>query len=248
MQITPWQTPYKYGKPLLAGSGRAGAFDQMAVDCPFVFRHRDRFYLMYVGFDGVGYQTALAVSDNLLDWSPVGMILQRGEGRWDSKSIAGTWMLRDNELDGPGTLKQWDGKYWLAYHAYPEEGFEVGPGSIGLAWTTDENLLQWHRLDAPVLTPDEGKEWEAGGLYKECLLEHEGKLYLFYNAKTLPSDRVDIGPHRWKEQIGLAVSSDMRNWRRHEANPVLQVSPGRWDEAFVSEPCVLRYREQWGLY
>src|SRR3954471_11399197 len=87
MHIDPYLTPYKYGKPVLVGSGEPGAFDEHAVDCPFVFQHHDQFYMMYVGYDGIGYQTGLATSRDLLHWKPRGVILRRNEGAaWDSTS------------------------------------------------------------------------------------------------------------------------------------------------------------------
>jgi predicted GH43/DUF377 family glycosyl hydrolase len=241
MDIQPYITPYKYGKPVLVGSGEPGRFDQQAVDCPFVFEHRGRFYMMYVGYDGMGYQTALAVSDDLLHWEHLSVILQRNDGGgWDSHNIAGTWMMRENELDAPPTLKKWDNKYWLVYHAYPHQGYEEGPAKIGLAWTEDENLLEWHRFPEPILVPEEGADWERGGLYKECLVEHEGTFYLFYNAKT-----TDVP---WIEQTGVAFSANLREWTRYEHNPVLPVTPEGWDSGFASDPCVLRLGSQWAMY
>lgn len=62
---------------MLTGSGVAGTFDEMAVDRPFVFRHRDQYYMMYVGFDGRGDQTGLAVGDDLLNWQPLGTISRK---------------------------------------------------------------------------------------------------------------------------------------------------------------------------
>jgi len=242
LNIHPYLTPYKWGEPVLAGSGQAGRYDEMAVDCPFVFRHNGKFYMMHVGFDGKGYQTGLAVSDDLLHWEHKGVILSRdGEGSWDSGNAAGTWILRDNDMHGTGALKKWNNKYWLCYHAYPGEGYEVGPGKIGLAWTEDENLLQWHRLPDPILSPEEGEDWERGGLYKECLVEHSGTFYLFYNAKN-HNDR------RWTEQIGIATSQDLTHWTRNRDNPVLQVSAERWDQGFVSDPCVLNHNGQWAMF
>ena len=242
MDIASCLTPYKRKEPVLIGSGIEGAFDRHAVDCPFVFRHNGRFYMMYVGFDGKGYQTALAASDDLLRWEPLGTILRREEGAdWDSKNIAGTWILRDNDLHGPGTLKKWNGKYWLAYHSYPGDGYEEGSAKIGLAWTEDESLLTWNRLPEPILVPEDGEAWERGGLYKECLLEHEGVFYLFYNAKNRNDGR-------WVEQTGLAVSTDLASWKRHEGNPVLRVTPDAWDGGFVSDPCVLRDGNRWVMF
>jgi alpha-L-rhamnosidase len=243
MDIATCLTPYKWKKPVLVGSGVTGAFDSHAVDCPFVFRHNDRFYMMYVGFDGTGYQTALAVSADLLNWQPLSTILTRNENgnAWDSRNIAGTWMLRDNDMHGPGHLKKWNGKYWLAYHSYPGDGYEAGSAKIGLAWTEDESLLSWNRLDNPILVPEDGAEWERGGLYKECLVEHEGTFYLFYNAK-------DKDEGRWIEQTGLATSKDLLQWTRYEHNPVLQVTQGAWDSGFASDPCVLRDGARWAMF
>ncbi|GGG00088.1 hypothetical protein [Paenibacillus abyssi] len=244
MNIEPYLTPYKYGKPVLIGSGEKGSFDERCVDCPFVFQHNEKFYMMYVGFDGVGYQTGLATSENLLDWEPIGTILRRNEGSgWDDKNIAGTWIMKENHIDAPPVLKKWDNKYWLVYHAYPENGYEEGSAKIGLAWTEDENLLEWHRLSEPILTPEAGDWWEKGGLYKECLVEHGGTFYLYYNAKN-------TNEGRWIEQTGLATSKDLQKWERYSNNPVLRVSENRWDLGFVSDPCVLydTDRYQWVMY
>jgi predicted GH43/DUF377 family glycosyl hydrolase len=235
----PYLTPHKLGRPVLTGSGVPGAFDEKAVDVPFVFEHRGAFYMMYVGFDGRGYQTALARSDDLLHWEKLGTILKRDEGNgWDEANAAGTWLLCENDLRGPRTLTKWEGKYWLAYHSYPGEGYETGPARFGLAWTQDETLLTWNRLPEPFLTPENGEAWERGGLYKECLILHEGLFYLFYNAK----DTFGV------EQTGLAMSANLQDWHRHADNPVLQVTPGAWDSRFRSDPCVVRGGDRWVMF
>lgn len=243
MNIQPYLTPYKLNKPVLVGSGIEGSFDHRGVDCPFVFQHNNKFYMMHVGFNDIGYQTALATSDDLINWKHLGIILKRDENsdRWDSKNIAGTWIMKENRLDAPPVLKKWNNKYWLVYHSYPKDGYESGPAKIGLAWTEDENLLEWHRLPEPILTPEEGAEWEQGGLYKECLVEHEGKFYLYYNAK-------DTKKRGWIEQTGVATSTDLVNWERYEHNPVLKVTPDAWDSGFASDPCVLKDGDTWVMY
>ena len=66
MNIEHLISNYKYGKPVLVGSGMEETFDANAVDCPNVFSHNGRFYMTYIGFDNIGYQTGLAVSDDLI--------------------------------------------------------------------------------------------------------------------------------------------------------------------------------------
>jgi predicted GH43/DUF377 family glycosyl hydrolase len=241
--VGKYLTPYKLGKPVLTGSNAPGAFDELCVDCPFVFLHNGLFHMMHVGFDGKGYQTGLAVSSDLIHWAHKGVILPRdGLGRWDSVGSAGTTMLRQsNDLYAPPLLKKADGKYWLMYHSYPKPGYESGPAELGLAWSDDEELLVWHKLDNPVFSWRDGQAWDHGGLYKVTLMEHDGLYRIFYNAKNQDE-------RGWTEQSGTATSPDMLHWTRCERNPVLPVTPGAWDERFCSDPVVFRADGRWVMF
>ncbi|MHB1150943.1 MAG: glycoside hydrolase family protein [Eubacteriales bacterium] len=230
MDIKPYLTPVKYGKPVLEASGIDGSFDSKAVDCPTLFRHNNSFYMMYVGFDGTGYQTGLARSQDLLNWEKLGCILKRGSNRdWDKIGQAGTWILRDSDLYGSHELLKIDGKYWMFYHSYPDSGYESGPAKIGLAYTEDESLMKWEFAGEPVYTYGGPGEWDGGGLYKCCVILHEDLYYMYYNAKNLIDGM-------WKEQTGLATSCDMIHWTRHPENPLVRVTPGAWDSVFASDP------------
>jgi predicted GH43/DUF377 family glycosyl hydrolase len=233
------RTPYKLNRLVVAASKEADAFDAQSADVPFVFCHGHRFYMTYVGFDGEGYQTGLASSSDLINWRKEGLILRR-----DPKSpvtrynAALTWILRENDVFSPGRLKKVHGRYLGTYHAYPKPGLEEGAAVIGLCWSKD--LFHWE-LEAPCLRPEDGQPWEHAGLYKACLFEYGGTYYLFYNAK----DRA----MNWQEQTGFASSVDLKNWVRFSGNPVLRNGPpGSPDERFASDPCVLRYGDQWAVF
>jgi predicted GH43/DUF377 family glycosyl hydrolase len=235
------RTPHKHPEPVLRASYEPGAFDSHAVDVPFVYRHDGRYWMTFVGFDGRGYRTGLAVSDDLLSWEKRGLLIDRGPaGSTTEHNVALTWIVRDNALYGPGTLKRVDGRYLGTYHAYPRPGYEAGPAAIGLCWSDD--LAHWE-LEEPCIRssdPDAGA-WERGGLYKSCLVEHTGRFHLFYNAKTAEP------PH--DEQTGLATSDDLKTWRRHPANPLVRNGgPEAFDHRFASDPCVLRLGEQWAMF
>lgn len=240
LDIKAYETPYKYGKPVLSGSGRPHAFDEKGVDIPFVFMHQGRYYMMYTGYDGIGYQTALAVSNDLVSWTFYSMVLERGKGShgWDDVSAAATWIIKDSDnlYDTP-VLKKIEGKYWLVYHAYPGKGYEEGAAAIGMAWCDREDLKEWHRLENPVFKCSDGRAWEAGGLYKACIIRDQGLWYMFYNAK-------DTQP-RWIEQTGAAVSEDLRHWERLGNGPLLCVSPGSWNGRFVSDPYIVKDGTLW---
>jgi sucrose-6-phosphate hydrolase SacC (GH32 family) len=234
-----YETPHKYGKLVLAASSDKSAFDSRSVDCPFAFSHEGLSYMTYVGFDGAGYQTGLASSKDLVNWTKLGCILRRDPSSPITRfNVAMTWIVRQTGLRTQGGLLKIRGRFLGVYHAYPNAGYESGPAVIGLCWTDD--LMHWEIGDI-ILRPDDGAEWERGGLYKPCLVEDNGTFYLFYNAKN--TDK------RWREQIGVATSKDLTHWTRYPGNPIIANGPsGSWDERFASDPAVFRDGKTWVFY
>ena len=101
--LAPYRTPYKYGRLVLGADPRAAACDQRAVDCPFVFHYKGRFHMTYLGLDGTGYQTGLASSEDLVNWTRLGCILQRDPSNPVTKyNIALNWILRDSRIRSDG--------------------------------------------------------------------------------------------------------------------------------------------------
>jgi len=234
------RTPHKRNKLVLAPSFKKGEFDSHAVDCPFPFQHEGSFHMSFVGWDGIGYQTGLASSEDLLTWERRRLLLGRGpKGTPTEFNVALTCILRDNDAHGPGTLKKVQGRYVGTYHAYPNPGYESGAAVIGLCHSDD--LRKWE-LEPPFLRPDPACEWEAGGLYKSWLMEEDGVFYLFYNAK-------DKTEWPWIEQTGVATSKDLVNWNRLAGNPILRVgSKGEFDDIFASDPVVLKAGNAWAMF
>lgn len=112
------KTPYHISCPVLGPTGKKGDFDSDMVGCSFIFRNEDKWYMMYVGFDGKGYRTGLAESDDLITWKRLGLILDWSKnGSFDSFGAAGIWILREPDLNKP-FLQRYHGKYWLFYNSY----------------------------------------------------------------------------------------------------------------------------------
>ena len=142
-----YATAYKYEKLVLGPSNVAGEFDSRSVDCPFLFSHNGLFYLAYVGWDGVGYQTGLTSSSDLVNWKRLGCVVKRDPSSEITKyNVAMNWIVRENGLRTPGKLTSINGRFLGVYHAYPNSGYESGPAVIGLCWSKD--LLHW-TVDAP---------------------------------------------------------------------------------------------------
>ena len=196
-----------------------------------------------IGWDGTGYQTGLASSTDLTAWKTEGCILRRDPSSAVTRyNIAMNWIVRDNRIGSPGELQKIRGRFLGVYHAYPNPGYEQGAAVIGLCWS--DNLIEW-QIDEPCLRSEDGADWESGGLYKPCLVEHGGTYYLFYNAKTknLP------GGKGWREQTGVATSTDLKTWKRYAGNPIIPNGPA-WspDERFASDPCVLLDGNRWVFF
>lgn len=128
------KTPYKLERLVVGPSNKRSVFDEKAADVTFDFRHQNRFYLTYVGYDGIGYQTGLVSSRDLRNWRKEGVILPRDrKSKIVRYNAALTWILRENDVFGPGKLKKLNGRYLGTYFATPYSGYESAPESLASA-------------------------------------------------------------------------------------------------------------------
>ena len=229
------KTPYKYGIILRGENGAP-------VDCPSVFRQGDRWYMVYICMNKKGYETHLAESIDLLNWKPLGKILPfEREGQWDANQAAGYIALQDHAWGGSATLQQYEGRYWLSYLGGALEGYETDPLAIGIAWTDNPAAPKpWQRLPEPVLTRDQPdcRYWEKLTQYKSNIIWDTGKslgwpFVMFYNAKTVSG----------YERIGMAVSNDMKTWKRFGTEPVIDNGSG-----ISGDPQIVKMDDLWVMF
>jgi len=220
-----------------------GVPNLLGTDVPTVYQipGSDRWYMSFVGFDGVGYQSFVAASDDLLHWSDYQLAMGYGpEGEFDyGGRVIGAFLYESYGLRAPRLLKKHQGKYWTLYGAYPRQGgYELRPGSEGVASSDDG--LTWRRAkQQPILSVVDSDcgEWEKDCIYQPWLLEHQGRYFNFYNAAQGSI-----------EQTGLAFSTDLLHWMRYPANPVVRNRAGGYDERFCSDPKVFREEDHWTMF
>jgi predicted GH43/DUF377 family glycosyl hydrolase len=231
------RTPYKYGIILKGDQGKK-------VDCPGVFRYGDRWYMMYIIFDGSGYETAIAQSQDLLKWKPLGKIMRFREsacGGWDARQAAGFIALQEHIWGGSYELQKYEGKYWLSYIGGALEGYETDPLAVGIAWTLDPTKpVEWNRLEKPVLSRDQPdvREFEALTQYKSNIIYDKNQtlgypFVMFYNGKKKSG----------YERIGMAVSHDMKHWYRYGAEPVVDNGRG-----ISGDPQITKMGNVWVMF
>lgn len=228
------KTPFKYGVVLKDETDKK-------LDCPSVFRCDAKWYMIYILFDGNGYETAIADSNDLLNWRPLGRILPfRNEG-WDAVQAAGYVALQDTTWAGSYELERYDGRYWMSYLGGALKGYETDPLAIGIAWTQEPTRpVPWHRLDEPVLSRDQPdvRPWESLTQYKSNIIHDREQtlgypFVMFYNGKAQGSP----------ERIGMAVSHDMRRWLRYGTEPVIDNGTG-----ISGDPQVVRMGDVWVMF
>ena len=181
------KTPFKAGMALVPKEGEM-------LDNPMVFRHDGTWFMMFIRFDGKGYETHLAKSEDLLRWTRLGCVFRRGaKGQWDSSQSDGWPALLDARWEGPNTLGKFDGRYWMMYLGGSADGYETDPLSTGVAWTDDPSAIrEWTRYDGnPVLRPSDpdSRPFERATIYKHFTVElHDHGIDIVFH-KSLKSDR-----------------------------------------------------------
>jgi len=244
--LKEWSKPYRgwHYHPehvILPEPGIQGFEDVMMTDVPTVFQLSgdDKWYMSFIGYDGTGYQSFIAESEDLMHWDQMRLAMGYGpEGGFDFGGVVlGAYLYEDYGIKSPRILKKRDSKYYSLYGAYPRQGgYELRPGYEGVAWSEDG--LTWARArDEPILSvfQEDCGTWEKDCIYQPWLLEHEGKYYNFYNAAN-----GNI------EQLGMATSKDLLKWKRYEQNPVIPVgAKGSFNESFSSDAKVFWDKDHW---
>lgn len=218
------KTPYKYGLVL------TGADYHKKTDCPTIFRKGNRWYMYYFVFDGRGYETWMAESDDLLNWTTTGRVLSFSpQTDWDWNQKGGYLALPDHKWGGSYKLQKYNKKYWMSYFGGPTVGYEAGLLSIGIAHTEKDPTKphEWDRLSKPVLmsTDENASWWDNITMYKNAITWDKDEtlgypFLMYYNAKGDSISKI-----RGAERIGLAVSDDMVTWKRYGTEPLLEHGP-----------------------
>lgn len=210
------QTPYKYGVVM--------SFADSMCDSPTVYRYNGKWYMSFVKISrdtaGSGYDSHLAVSEDLLHWNYVCNTMKRGdEDAWDTQQRALYAAYIENDLYGDYSLNDIKGEYHFAYLGGNLKGYETDPLMIGQCKTKDIlNPSAYERFPEPRLMPsdEDARKGETLTLYKSDLFidrdKITGHLYVnAYNAKARD--------HR--ESIFLAVSDNGVDWQRYGDRAVL---------------------------
>jgi predicted GH43/DUF377 family glycosyl hydrolase len=199
--------------------------------------------MSFIAFDGNGYNSFVADSDDLVHWKNMRLAMGFGrKGEFDfGGCVIGAFLYESYGIKDSRVLKRRNDKFWTLYGCYAQQGsYEIDPGYEGVAVSDDG--FSWKRAKGtPILSvhdPNIGA-WEKDCIYQPWLVEHDGNFFNFYNAKAMP---------QWIEQMGLATSADLLTWQRYAGNPVIKVKKHGYDEKFCSDGKVFYDNDHWVMF
>ncbi|CAN5551253.1 hypothetical protein BH10CHL1_BH10CHL1_23210 [soil metagenome] len=124
-------------------------------------------------------------------------------------------------------LVQRDNLYHLFHIRGERWTWPVGYRELDLGHATSTDLRDW-TPHAPVLPAGPRGAWDESGNWAPDIIEVDGVYYCYYTG----SDKHN------NQAIGLATSTDLFNWQKHPANPV--VKPGDWSDQAVGRDVACR--------
>lgn len=222
------KTPFKYGIVFQHPDSTK------MVDSPTIFREKEKWWMTYIVFDGKGYETWLAESADLLHWESKGKILSFTQDTWDANQKAGYPSLVNIEWGGDYSLEKFQDNYWMTYLGGNTAGYEAGTLKVGLANSnTLTEIKEWNTTNQPLLSPEDpdARWFENKTIYKSYVIRdekmHTGYPFvMYYNAK---GDTADF------ESIGMAVSEDLKTWKRFGKNPLITKYEGICGDAQIAK-------------
>ena len=126
-----------------------GHEDFHSTDCPCVFQlpgQPERWFMSFIAFNGQGYNSFVAESTNLVQWTQPRLAMGFGPtNEFDHGGcVIGAFLYDSYDLRAARRLQKRDGRFWTLYGCYPRQGgYELRPGYEGVA-VSDVGLV-WRR-------------------------------------------------------------------------------------------------------
>lgn len=237
------KTPHKYGLVMVPTD------NSYKMDCPSIFKKDGKWFMTYLIYDGRGYETWLAESEDLLSWKHLGKVMSfsKDSTEWDVNQKAGYLSLQDPTWGGSYEWETYDNKYWMSYFGGNTKGYEAGVLSMGIAYSEQSPTVphEFDRLPEPVLKPTDetAKWWDNSTMYKSSVIRDVEKetghdFIMYYNARG-----DSINPGKGAERIAMAVSDDMKNWKRYGEKPLINHHKGISGDAYIQ-----RINDTWVMF
>ncbi|MBN1137101.1 MAG: hypothetical protein JXM73_10965 [Anaerolineae bacterium] len=214
------ESPPAAAAPRAPESG--GDWDGLGVWTPAVILDAGTYRMWYEGagctFDASAGTLGYAESPDGVTWEKYAgnPILGPGEpGEWDSSSRTQIALIKEGGLY----------KMWYSGYAPIVPGWQVG-------YATSTDGLDWDIYAGnPVLEVGAPGSWDETNSDGPTVIEDGGTFKMWYHGCNADYSVCSIG---------YATSPDGIAWTKHASNPVLEQTPGDWDESGLLWPRVIK--------
>jgi len=220
------------------------AWEEKGIFTGSVLEEKGSYYLYYSGThpappakdqppEGIT-RAGVATSKDLVHWErgPNNPILQEGDpGSWDRALQVGC------------VLRAPDKRYALLYDGFNGKRW----GGVGVAYATSPLGPFEKYAKNPVLTNGAPGAFDAEHVHLHtCIQLEDGRYALLYTGFGMAREP---SKERAGDQGGLAFSTDLVHWQKHEGNPVLAFAPvGTFYDAHLRPKGILRLGEWYYLF
>lgn len=128
-----------------------------------------------------------------------------------------------------------DGRYYMFY-----TGKKVGKGIAHYACLAiSDDLESWKKEKSPIDSGKNKNEWDSDFIAHPFIFKDGKKFYMLYDGSKKGN---------WLEEIGLAESHDLLNWKKYEKNPIFKVGKNWWEARHVSRCCAFKEEGKYYLF
>jgi predicted GH43/DUF377 family glycosyl hydrolase len=219
--LNSWQ---KLDSNPLLNEGKDGEWDNDFVAHAYVFKDKDKFYMLYDGskkgdwLESIG----LAESKNLTDWKKYSgnPIFKVAANWWENHHVSRCCVFKEN------------GVYYLYYAGHDGERERIGAAR-------GESLLRLKRcFGRPILDIGKEGEWDEKSVSDPRVIKYNQTYLMFYSG-------ID---NRGVERMGLAISNDLLSWKKYKKNPILDVSAQSWDKIAAARADIRIFRNRFYIF
>ncbi len=236
--------------PVFTARGE-GYWDARIRERGWILREGDKYHMWFTGYDGTRQGLKLlgyASSQDGLKWTrhPNNPIYRDHwvEDMMVVKQGDVFYMFAEGRGDRAHLLTSKDGIHWtrqgqLDVRRTNGEAIESGPYGTPTAWfendvwyffyerrdlgiwlATSKDMRQWTNVqDDPVLRPGPGKH-ERDFIALNQIVKYQGRYYAYYHGAAKGTART-----LWTTNV--AVSTDLRHWKKYSGNPLLPVEDNK---------------------
>jgi hypothetical protein len=173
--------PWTKGRIILE-LGEPGAWDDLRVTEPFVFKEGDTYFMYYMGDHGAqnGDAEQVGLATTTADLFPLG---PEPGGLWTKHGLVLPFSADptawDRGLTADPSIIKVGGIYYMRYTgSYANEHWQ-----LGTAWATDL-YGPWHRPDAPDIVLGPPGSWDDDRLVRGAIHFHDGRYYSPYTGNN----------------------------------------------------------------